>query len=101
MRAAAALPWRVAFPVTTAATAALLFRSVCTEEEFIRPELALPGDVVVLTKPLGTQVAVNLHQWLRQPSNWAKVAEVRSAAVHRWEAFHGTVIAPCGRTGYY
>lgn len=26
----------------------------------------MPGDVLVLTKPLGTQVAVNAHQWLEQ-----------------------------------
>lgn len=29
-----------------------------------RPDGAVPGDVLVLTKPLGTQVAVNAHQWL-------------------------------------
>lgn len=31
-----------------------------------RPDGAVPGDVLVLTKPLGTQVAVNAHQWLDQ-----------------------------------
>lgn len=30
----------------------------------IRPDSAVPGDVLVLTKPLGTQVAVNAHQWM-------------------------------------
>ena len=30
----------------------------------IRPENAVVGDVLVLTKPLGTQIAVNAHQWL-------------------------------------
>lgn len=29
-----------------------------------RPDNAVPGDVLVLTKPLGTQVAVAVHQWL-------------------------------------
>ena len=29
-----------------------------------RPEDAMVGDVLVLTKPLGTQIAVNAHQWL-------------------------------------
>ena len=38
--------------------------SVCTESEFIRPVNAQPGDVIVLTKPIGTQVAVNAHEWL-------------------------------------
>ena len=28
------------------------------------PDSAVPGDVLVLTKPLGTQVAVTAHQWL-------------------------------------
>lgn len=36
----------------------------CTEEQMIRPFHAVPGDAVVLTKPLGTQVAVNALQWL-------------------------------------
>lgn len=34
-----------------------------------RPDGAVPGDVLVLTKPLGTQVAVNAHQWLDQVSD--------------------------------
>jgi len=36
----------------------------CAAEEFIRPEKAVVGDVLVLTKPLGTQVAVNAMEWL-------------------------------------
>jgi len=38
--------------------------SVCKREDFILPEGAVDGDVLVLTKPLGTQVAVNVHQWM-------------------------------------
>lgn len=34
---------------------------VCNEDEYIRPNYGEAGDVIVLTKPLGTQVAVNLH----------------------------------------
>jgi len=34
----------------------------------IRPENAVVGDVLVLTKPLGTQIAVNAHQWLEDVS---------------------------------
>ena len=26
----------------------------------------MAGDVIVLTKPLGTQIAVNAHQWIDQ-----------------------------------
>ena len=31
---------------------------------YYRPDQAQEGDVLVLTKPLGTQLAVNAHQWL-------------------------------------
>jgi len=47
--------------------------SVCTDDEFIMPRNAVPGDLIVLTKPLGTQVAVNVGQWRFQPNNWPKV----------------------------
>lgn len=36
------------------------------------------GDVLVLTKPLGTQVAVNTHQWLDIPDRWNRVKLVVS-----------------------
>jgi len=32
----------------------------------LRPNGAEEGDVIVLTKPLGTQIAVNAHQWLEE-----------------------------------
>ncbi|XP_077507084.1 inactive selenide, water dikinase-like protein [Amblyomma americanum] len=38
-----------------------------------RPDNAQPGDVLVLTKPLGTQVAVNAHQWLEKPERRAQL----------------------------
>lgn len=38
-----------------------------------RPDNAVVGDVLVLTKPLGTQVAVNAHQWLDQPERWNRI----------------------------
>jgi selenide,water dikinase len=44
--------------------------SVCSDQELIRPVHAQPGAVLVLTKPLGTQLAVNGHQWLHQPNVW-------------------------------
>lgn len=37
------------------------------------PDNAVVGDVLVLTKPLGTQVAVNAHQWLDQPDRWNRI----------------------------
>ena len=38
-----------------------------------RPDNAVVGDVLVLTKPLGTQVAVNAYQWLDQPERWNRI----------------------------
>ena len=51
--------------------------STITEEEMIRPENARVGDLLILTKPLGTQVVVNLHQWLvSRPQRWEIVQKV-------------------------
>ncbi|XP_015681912.1 selenide, water dikinase 1-like, partial [Protobothrops mucrosquamatus] len=56
---------------TNALTLVMLSFYVFTDElvYFIQigrtvPDNAVPGDVLVLTKPLGTQVAVAVHQWL-------------------------------------
>lgn len=38
-----------------------------------RPDQAVEGDVLVLTKPLGTQVAVNAHQWIEQVCTWMQI----------------------------
>ena len=43
-----------------------------------RPDNAVVGDVLVLTKPLGTQVAVNAYQWLDQPERWNRIKLVVS-----------------------
>jgi len=50
--------------------------AVCQKSEFIMPDEAVEGDVIVLTKPLGTQIAVNAHQWLNQPKWWDKIKDV-------------------------
>ncbi|XP_011902801.1 PREDICTED: selenide, water dikinase 1-like isoform X2 [Cercocebus atys] len=57
-------PWIVLAGVAT---------TVCQPNEFIMPDNAVPGDVLVLTKPLGTQVAVAVHQWLDIPEKWNKI----------------------------
>uniref|UniRef100_A0A3B4C8T7 selenide, water dikinase n=1 Tax=Pygocentrus nattereri TaxID=42514 RepID=A0A3B4C8T7_PYGNA len=51
---------------------------VCQPNDFIMPDGAIPGDVLVLTKPLGTQVAVNAHQWMDIPEKWNKIKLVIS-----------------------
>ena len=57
-------PWLIIGGVAT---------SVCASNEFISPDNAMVSDVLVLTKPLGTQVAVNAHQWLDLPERWNKI----------------------------
>lgn len=56
--------------------------SVCSEQEFIMPVSAVDGDVIVLTKPLGTQVSVNLNQWKSSPVHrqkyWPRVQDIIS-----------------------
>jgi len=47
--------------------------SVCTSGEYIVPDSAVVGDVLVLSKPLGTQVAVNAFHWLENPEISAKM----------------------------
>lgn len=48
--------------------------SIVKREEVILPDQAVTGDVIVLTKPLGTQVAVNAHQWVdKQTALWDKI----------------------------
>ncbi|XP_065827492.1 inactive selenide, water dikinase-like protein [Oscarella lobularis] len=50
--------------------------SVCAKNEYIMPYNAVPGDVLVLTKALGTQIAVNAHQWIEQSETYQKIADV-------------------------
>eukprot|EP00164_Ancoracysta_twista_P005560 GFYU01007624.1.p1 GENE.GFYU01007624.1~~GFYU01007624.1.p1 ORF type:complete len:314 (-),score=98.47 GFYU01007624.1:569-1510(-) len=48
--------------------------SVCSSDEFIAPFHAVEGDVVVLTKPIGTQPAVNAFQWMQADNDqWREV----------------------------
>uniref|UniRef100_A0A7S4L8K4 Selenide, water dikinase n=1 Tax=Paramoeba aestuarina TaxID=180227 RepID=A0A7S4L8K4_9EUKA len=49
------------------------------EGDFIRPEHLVPGDVLVLTKPIGTQVAVNLHEWILDPKHWKRAEGLMTA----------------------
>jgi len=49
-------------------------QSVCKSEDLILPVNAQPGDVLVLTKPLGTQLAVNGKQWLWNAEKWTNYA---------------------------
>ena len=42
---------------------------MCMSNDFIRPENGKDGDVIVLTKPLGTQIAVNIREWQLSQNN--------------------------------
>lgn len=60
-------PWPVIGGVAT---------SICAEGEYTKSNGAQIGDVVVLTKPLGTQVAVNVHEWrVRQTPKWEELTK--------------------------
>jgi selenide, water dikinase len=50
-------PWPIIGGVAT---------SIVSQGEFVPSDGAHIGNVVVLTKPLGTQVAVNVHQWRKE-----------------------------------
>lgn len=52
--------------------------TVCQPNEYIMPNDAVVGDVLVLTKPLGTQVATQAYQWLDQPERWNRIKLVVS-----------------------
>mmetsp|Transcript_71327 Transcript_71327/g.170791 ORF Transcript_71327/g.170791 Transcript_71327/m.170791 type:complete len:324 (-) Transcript_71327:62-1033(-) len=45
------------------------------EEQIVRTTNITAGDTLVLTKPLGTQVAANMWGWTLKPKFWAKVRE--------------------------
>lgn len=50
--------------------------SVCTRDEIVFPTKAQAGDVIILTKPLGVQLATNVQLWLEEKSeNWIKLSE--------------------------
>ena len=67
--------------------------SVCRDGDVIMPENAKPGMVLVLTKPLGTQVAVNLNQWLEEEGEkWEKVKAVVSREEAR-EAYRSAMFS--------
>ncbi len=39
--------------------------AVVGDDEFVMPNYAVPGDRIVLTKPLGTRFAINVMQWIK------------------------------------
>lgn len=65
-------PWCIIGGIATA---------VCHKSELIMPYYAQVGDCLVLTKPLGTQLATNAFIWMAEDSdNWKKLSEKFSKA---------------------
>lgn len=55
--------------------------SVCRRDEIVMPNHAQPGDVIVLTKPLGTQLATNAQIWREENAeSWQKLSDVLTHA---------------------
>lgn len=49
--------------------------AIVTKNEMIFPTQAAAGDTIILTKPLGVQLATNAHIWLEEKSeNWQKLS---------------------------
>jgi len=68
--------------------------SVCSRTEIIMPESAKVGDVLVLTKALGTQVAVNAHQWLEEGGErWQKVVSKGTSKEEVLKAYRAATLS--------
>jgi len=76
-------PWPIIGGTATAAV---------PEDALVRPGNILPGHVVVLTKPLGTQIAVNAKQWLGD-GDASKLDRIGAAAGA--DAINGMYRASC------
>ena len=49
-------------------------KSIAKEKDFIRPDQGVPGDLIILTKPLGTQPAAFMRDWSKIPCKWERAA---------------------------
>lgn len=50
--------------------------SVVEDGQFVMPNHAMPGDRIILTKPLGTRLAINAMQWIKtSPEKRAKITK--------------------------
>eukprot|EP00823_Brevimastigomonas_motovehiculus_P007408 TRINITY_DN6447_c0_g1_i1.p1 TRINITY_DN6447_c0_g1~~TRINITY_DN6447_c0_g1_i1.p1 ORF type:complete len:308 (+),score=52.36 TRINITY_DN6447_c0_g1_i1:260-1183(+) len=56
-------------------------QSICKKEDFIMPNKAVAGDVIVLTKWLGTQIAVNIKQWMGNKERWTSFLDSKLLSV--------------------
>ncbi|XP_033126190.1 selenide, water dikinase 1-like [Anneissia japonica] len=63
-------PWCVVGGTTTV---------IIPPHDIITPDSAIVGDVLVLTKPLGTSVAVQVHQFLELTDKWNRIKPIAAA----------------------
>ena len=79
-------PWPIIGGVAT---------SIVAEGEFVKSDGAKVGDVLVLTKALGTQIAANVHQWRKDDHKfWRKCVEKEILTVEDAEdMMHQAVIS--------
>lgn len=57
--------------------------SVVHESEIIKVDQAVPGDVLVLTKPIGGQVAVNSYEWIKNNNGKIEELQLDSSKIHK------------------
>merc|ERR1719188_1426396 len=84
--------------------------SVCRDGDVIMPENAEAGMVLVLTKALGTQVVVNLHQWMEEEEvkdayrqgmmSMARLNLTGAKLMHKYKAGAATDVTGFGILGH-
>uniref|UniRef100_A0A1I7TE17 Selenide, water dikinase n=1 Tax=Caenorhabditis tropicalis TaxID=1561998 RepID=A0A1I7TE17_9PELO len=57
--------------------------SVVHESEIIKVDRAVPGDVLVLTKPIGGQVAVNSYEWMKKQNGKLEELNLDPLKIHK------------------
>jgi len=82
-------PWPIIGGVAT---------SIVAKGEFVHSDGARVGDVVVLTKPLGTQVAVNVQEWrVDDKPLWVKCRDAGKLSVSEAETMMHTAVCSMTR----
>lgn len=82
-------PWPIIGGVAT---------SIVAEGEFVPSDGAQAGNVVVLTKPLGTQIAVNVHQWKGQDNKfWKRCLEEKVVTAEQADDMMHTAVCSMAR----
>jgi len=66
--------------------------SICTSNEIVMPINARTGDTLILTKPLGTQLATNAYIWMKENSSqWTKLKNANITPEHIIAAYNKAI----------